>query len=322
MKEITRIHIAKIPYDIETTAKKEMTTYVNSLEHYANDKELFQDIEIRITELLAERGIGANGVIAIDDVTSIRQQLGEPKDFAADDDIHTDDIQESVNNQPIERKLYRDVDSAVLGGVLSGFASYFRIDTVIVRLIFVVLFFITSGTATLVYIILWIVVPPARTMAEKLQMSGRPVTLDSIRNLSENESNMSPGKVRAQHIRLMVKYFVGSVLMILSICTVIFTIFAAFGVGHFGVAGEITSSEKWVYISAFVLAIISGLLLSALFALGSCVAFLRKNNKKLLISMLIVIAAGLTTFSTAVGLVTCQSWQSDNNESIIRIVNN
>lgn len=322
MKEITRIHIAKIPYDIEIAAKKEMTNYVNSLEHYANDKELFQDIEIRITELLNERGIGANGVITIDDVKSIRQQLGEPKDFAADDDIHTDEIQEPANDQPIERKLYRDVDNAVLGGVLSGFASYFRIDTVIVRLIFVVLFFVTSGMATLVYVILWIVTPPARTAAEKLQMSGRPVTLDSIRNLSENESNVSSGKNRARHIRLIVKYFVGSVLMILSICTVIFTIFAAFGIGHFGVSSEITSSEKWVYISAFILAIISGLLLAALFALGSCAAFSQKNNKKLLISMLIVIAAGLTTFSTAVGLLACQSWQFNNNESSIRIINN
>jgi translation elongation factor EF-Tu-like GTPase len=79
MKEITRIHIAKNPYDIEIDAKKALQKYINRLESYTDDAELLEDVEIRVTELLAERGIDANGVITSEDVTAIRTQLGEPK---------------------------------------------------------------------------------------------------------------------------------------------------------------------------------------------------------------------------------------------------
>ena len=154
MNEITRIHIAKTPYDIEVIAKKEIEKYIKSLTSYANDVELLNDIEIRITELLADRGVMSNGVISNDDVTAIREQLGEPEDFIGDQSEKTftgnkNDASENL----VERKLYRNVDNAVLGGVLSGIASFFRIDSVWTRLAFVILFIMSAGTLTLVYIL-------------------------------------------------------------------------------------------------------------------------------------------------------------------------
>lgn len=127
MKEVTRIHIAKISYDIEVVAKRDIEKYIKALEMYADDKELLQDIEIRITELLADRGVAKNYVITSDDVASIREQLGDPKEFLADGKqvksmIETDEV--------IDRKLYRNIDSAVLGGVLSGIASYFKVNSI------------------------------------------------------------------------------------------------------------------------------------------------------------------------------------------------
>lgn len=82
MNEITRIHLAKVPYDIEVGAKKDLEGYLKVLELYASDEELLNDIEIRITELLAERGVSEGGVITKKDVAAVRKKLGEPEDFA------------------------------------------------------------------------------------------------------------------------------------------------------------------------------------------------------------------------------------------------
>ena len=78
MKEITRIHLAKTAYDIEVTAKKQLEKYITSLESYTQDADVLADVEIRMTELLAERKVQPGGVIAADDVAAIRAQLGEP----------------------------------------------------------------------------------------------------------------------------------------------------------------------------------------------------------------------------------------------------
>jgi len=147
MNEITRIHIAKIPYDIEIAAKRDIEKYIKTLEIYADDKELLQDIEIRITELLANRGVASNGIITLDDVVSIREQLGEPKDFL-DEDKQTKPVVEI--DETVKRKLYRNTDDAILGGVLGGIASYFKIDALWLRLIFIVMLFFSFGTVLLI----------------------------------------------------------------------------------------------------------------------------------------------------------------------------
>ena len=53
MKEITRIHLAKIPYEIEIYAKKRLEKYLKDLKIYSGDEDIFEDVEIRITEILA-----------------------------------------------------------------------------------------------------------------------------------------------------------------------------------------------------------------------------------------------------------------------------
>jgi len=303
MNEITRIHIAKIPYDIEISAKKEIEGYIKALESYAKDTELLRDIEIRITELLSLRGVSANGVISADDVIAIREQLGEPKDFMSSDEEVVDNKEEEI----VKRRLYRNIDNAILGGVLSGIASYFRVNPLWTRLIFIVLFFGSAGSICLAYIMLWIIIPPARTATEKLQMSGRPVTLASIRELNEDESTLAVGYGRANYVRRFISVFVGLVCLFFSIVTVIFTAFAALSVIRFNVFGGLQTDMSWMYISAYVLAILAGLLLATLFAVCSYVSFSHKHSKKLLISIAVIVVLGLASFGTAIGLVTYQS---------------
>ena len=103
MKDITRIHIAKVPYSIELTAKKNLEKYIAALEAYTSDTELLEDIEIRMTELLLERNVKQEDVISDKDITAIRAQLGEPKDFMTDD--ATLDIDPGVLSGEKKRKL-------------------------------------------------------------------------------------------------------------------------------------------------------------------------------------------------------------------------
>lgn len=77
------------------------------------------------------------------------------------------------------KRLFRDPDNKMLGGVSSGLGHYFGIDTSIVRVIFLALIF-AGGFSIMLYILLWIALPEARTITEKVQMQGNPVTLSSI----------------------------------------------------------------------------------------------------------------------------------------------
>mgnify|MGYP003631007324 CR=1 FL=1 len=77
------------------------------------------------------------------------------------------------------KKFYRDPDQKVIGGVSSGLANYLNVDTMIVRIVFLVLLF-GFGTGLILYIILWIITPEANSLTDKMQMKGEAVTLSNI----------------------------------------------------------------------------------------------------------------------------------------------
>ncbi len=94
------------------------------------------------------------------------------------------------------KKMYRDPDGKVLGGVASGIAAYFGVDVVIIRLLFFAGIFI-AGTGLILYLILWIILPEAKTLTDKMAMQGQPVTLSNIEsnikkslNVQDSEENM------------------------------------------------------------------------------------------------------------------------------------
>jgi phage shock protein PspC (stress-responsive transcriptional regulator) len=299
MKEITRIHIAKVPYDAEIEAKKELESYLRTLEAYSNDTEIINDIEIRITEILAGRGVNKNGVITLGDVKALKEQLGEPKDFMADGDIAIgpeDNAQVGSNS----RKLFRDVDNAVLGGVMSGIGAFFGINPLWVRLLFIIVALASFGTALLVYIILWIVVPPAKTAADKLQMAGRSVTIASIREINENESVQSD---RTSSGRRILTVIAGIIAVFAALGSVILVAGATVRVLVTAAPNNIwDSSESGFFVPAFILAVVSGLLLTALFVLVAFAAFTQKITRRVLLSAIIVVVLGLASFGTGVGL--------------------
>ena len=310
MKEITRIHIAKVSYDIETTAKRELEKYINKLELYAADDELLQDIEIRITELFAERGIVKDGVITGDDVAAVRKQLGEPQDFLGD----SGDI--AVGSEGLDgettRKLYRDKDAAVLGGVLSGIARFFRIDPIWIRLIFIILLFASFGTVTLIYVVAWIAIAPARTAAEKLRMNGQPVTLGSIRELNEDEDRQILQHQRASIVRRVVVLCAGTLSAIAAAGSLFVTIWGSIFIFKFGYTEDFKgiSLNEPLYLVATIAIIISGVLLMTLFSIFAYAAFTNSYSRRLVVATIIVVIAGVVSAATAGSTVAYQGWQT------------
>ena len=140
MNEVTRIRLGRIAYDIDINAKKELEKYSRAIrKSLGQDSDVYDDIEIRMTEILADQGIQASEVITLNEVLAIESQLGQPGDFASDSNNSGAEA-DTDNSEPhtkTTKKYYRDVDHALAGGVLAGLSAYTGIDVTILRLIFV-----------------------------------------------------------------------------------------------------------------------------------------------------------------------------------------
>lgn len=302
MKDITRIHIAKTPYDIEVAAKKELESYIASLERYSDDPNLLEDIEIRMTEILLSLGTDRDGIISSSDVAAIREQLGDPKEFIGED---TAEVPEDLDDRPT-RRLYRDTDGAVLAGVLGGIATYLGINPLWTRIAFVILLFVSFGTASIVYLVLWLVMPAARTAAEKLQLAGRPVTLASIKKLRLTEDDGEPNNRTSHLTQNILLYGLGTVAAISALLSLLATVWGGIGLLMNTSEGTILENylaSGWTAWTAYGLFIASGLLLATLFTIVATALFRKKATKRIAIAIVAVILAGVATFSVAASTV-------------------
>lgn len=172
MKQVININFQGRVVPIEATAFDILKNYTDSLNKYfVNEQgkdEIINDIESRISELFQEQLKTGATCITEEDVHAIIRSMGRPEDFdeAEADTSHAQDAQPGESHsQPNftfgpgagNRKLYRDENNKVLGGVCSGIANYFGIDAIIVRVIFAILLF--SGIGFIAYLLLWVVVP-------------------------------------------------------------------------------------------------------------------------------------------------------------------
>lgn len=191
MKEITRVHLAKTAFDVEVEAKKELEKYLKAIERAMDSDDAMREIEARMVELLAGRGVAAGGVITAADVTALREQMGEPKEFSEDG---SEPAAEPKQGEKPVKRLMRDPDNALLGGVCAGIGAYWGINPLWIRIVAIISPFISFGTAILIYIVMWISLPEAKTAAEKLQMRGEEVNFDTIKNFSVSDETKTTAK--------------------------------------------------------------------------------------------------------------------------------
>jgi phage shock protein PspC (stress-responsive transcriptional regulator) len=182
MNEVMKIHLGRQAFTISVDAHHILKRYLDAIQEQVDDKEVVGEIELRMAELLLEHGLNSNKVILPSDVAFLKEQLGNPTDFKDDSDEKV-----SSENKPSDgKRLFRDTDSAILAGVAAGLAKYFGIDVLLVRLLFVVLVFVTFGWGILLYVVLWLLVPEAKTSSDRLLMAGKSVTVNSLKEVVEN----------------------------------------------------------------------------------------------------------------------------------------
>ncbi len=185
MKKTFTINISGTVFHIEDDAYEKLQDYLLKLKMYFGSddegKEVVADIENRIAELFSEKPVGENVVVTMEWVDEVIKVIGMPEDFGAAED---DEPVTATGKR--KRRLYRDPGHRVLGGVCGGLGAYFNIDPVVLRIIFVVLFFI-NGIGFLAYIILWIAVPKAVNTAQRLEMRGQEVTISNIEKSIKDE---------------------------------------------------------------------------------------------------------------------------------------
>lgn len=195
MKKTIRINIGGFIYHIDEDAYQELDKYLKAIQRkFGNTeegREIISDIEIRIAELFTEMTNQNKQVINIQDIHSIIDIMGTPEDFedAVSEEDETTQQKENYERKPHSKrlkKIYRDLDNQVLGGVCSGLGNYLGIDPVILRIVFAVIMFF-YGTGAIVYLILWIIIPPARSTAQKLEMKGINVNISNIEKTIREE---------------------------------------------------------------------------------------------------------------------------------------
>jgi len=182
MNKTININLGGRFFHIDETAYSKLKLYLDAIRRSLSDDpqgrdEILNDIELRIGELLSERIKDELQVVNQNNIEEITKIMGKPEDYLVDEELFEDEPK--YRSSSSSKKLFRDGEDKFLGGVCSGLAHYFGIDTIWMRIIWLVLLF-GFGIGFLIYPILWILIPVAETTAEKLQMKGEPVNITNI----------------------------------------------------------------------------------------------------------------------------------------------
>ena len=200
MDKTKNISLGGFSFLIEENAYTALSQYLaevrQHLQHNSDRDEIIFDVEQRMAELLKDRTANRE-VIMHQDVLYLIEVLGKPEQYVEDEeaDKATNAATEATAKAfSTNKPLYRDIDDCKIGGVLSGMAHYFNISPTMLRIAFAVclilsfvvsyrwifLFNGVSWAIIILYILLWMIVPAAVTTAQKLEMQGATVTLDSL----------------------------------------------------------------------------------------------------------------------------------------------
>jgi len=206
MKKAIKINLSGIIFHIDEDAYEKLKAYLDTIGRYFSNKqeskEIIDDIEARIAELFQEKITEETQVITLKLVNEVIDIMGNPEDIA---DTGEEAEPQSTFHESYSRsrRLYRDPENSVIGGVCGGLAAYFSVDPVIFRLLFVIFFF-AGGASILVYAILWIVLPRADSAAQKLEMRGEKVNVSNLEKKIREEydnvkENVKDGYTKARN---------------------------------------------------------------------------------------------------------------------------
>ncbi|MFA5496985.1 MAG: PspC domain-containing protein [Bacteroidales bacterium] len=228
MRKVVKVSINKTAFTLSEEAYHSLKIYLDHLRRYysynEDEEEIVDDIEERIAELLLERTHAGLDVVSKEIVDEILDIMG-PLDVIEGESTaskHSPHAEHDIS--PPHKKLYRDMDRKVIGGVCSGLSAYFHTDVVIIRLIAVALLLLPNilqvarsmikwGTVSvsfggfffLAYIIMWIVIPAAHTVEEKYAMRGEPLSTRGLQRTRKTRTRtQSPVYIKKRNNTLRV----------------------------------------------------------------------------------------------------------------------
>lgn len=263
MKKVITIQLGGIKYQIEDDAYSQLFQYLESIkahyQHSTDGNEIANDIEFRISEMILSK-ISKDGTINLAIVNEIISIMGLPNDFDKSKSDSTSNFNfdkqyaNNTQNASVKRKLYRDAENRVIGGVCSGIATYLSVEPWIIRFLWLASMFI-GGFGFVLYIIFWIVLSKAITPSQKLEMRGEPVNFQNLYQDFENTFKQKDTNFLSKFINLigelvkktakfiikLFSRFLGVVLMVIAfvIGIVLFFVFSfsTFGNGNFEMNG-------------------------------------------------------------------------------------
>ena len=234
MKKTLSVNLGGTVFQIDEDAYILLDNYLNNLRYHfrkeEGGEEIVRDMEMRISELFAETMEGGQQVITIDNVEAVIARMGKPEEFdedaekeeSAEEQKQTFTAQETYE-QP-QKRLFRDPNNRILGGVLSGIAAYFGWDVVILRLIVALIAFAGSlGVPWLIiYVLAWIIIPPAKTATERLKMKGEAVNMENIGKTVTDSFNEEQKNANVENSRSPLLKFADAITKIIGLLVKVF----------------------------------------------------------------------------------------------------
>lgn len=281
MKKTLTINLNSTVFNIDEDAYEKLQSYLNELRlHLEKDErdEVMQDIEARVGELFGERIGRYKNVISIEDVDKVIETLGTPETFGP----ITEEKKETSSRS---RKFYRSVDNCRIAGVAGGMAALIGWDVKWVRLIFLLLLCASFGWMTLIYVLLWIIVPEARTVAQKLEMQGIEPSLQNISDYSHNNVQMEP--VRTDNVVVTLLKVIGTLLlvpMVLLLVLIIVVLVFAFIAVAFSSAHDLLGISaldcNWGIAVAFIVFALASVIIPLVFIIKMIIRAIRHTNRE------------------------------------------
>ncbi|MGJ8667196.1 MAG: PspC domain-containing protein [Patiriisocius sp.] len=287
MKKTVNINLAGTFFHIDEDAFGKLQRYLDAIRRSLSDplggEEIIRDIEARIAELFSEKIETNSQVVSTKELDEVIKIMGQPEDYTMGEASYEEDMADAPkDNQNYESKtrsphkqLFRDIDNKFVSGVSSGLGHYLGLDAIWVRLLWILLTFLTSGTAILAYVLFWILVPAAQTTSEKLKMTGEPINIsniekkfnegyqnvaDSIKNadydkygdkIRKGSSNFfdTLGTVIVTILKVFLKFF-GVILMVVGLMSLVGIIIGLFAFGTFGIYDNGVGLDMWYLVDA------------------------------------------------------------------------
>ena len=186
MKKTVTVNLNGRVFTMDEDAYQLLDAYLQNLRLYFKKEEgsdeIISDFEARIEELLSERLRLGYEVISIKEVEDVIARVGQP-DELFDENQEKEEPQaayQKTNEVRGKKKFFRNLDDKMFGGVFSGVAAYFGWDVLPIRIIAVILIFISQFIIVPFYLLVWIIFPSAKTAEDKLRMQGKPITVENI----------------------------------------------------------------------------------------------------------------------------------------------